>query len=96
VSGEAPELRVLAELLPFAEVERVWLFGSRARGDARPRSDIDLAIAAPAADARRWQAILDAIEDAPTLLRVDVTRMEEAPEELRAEILRSGRVIHER
>lgn len=96
MSAEAPELRVLARIAPFREVERVWLFGSRARGDARPRSDIDLAIAAPAADARRWQAILDAIEKAPTLLRVDVTRMEEAPEDLRAEILRSGRVIHER
>jgi predicted nucleotidyltransferase len=75
VSAEAPELRVLARIAPSPEVERVWLFGSRARGDARPRSDIDLAIAAPAADPRRWQAILDAIEEAPTLLHVDVARM---------------------
>ena len=29
------------------EVERVWLFGSRARGDNFERSDIDLAIEAP-------------------------------------------------
>lgn len=31
--------------LPF--VERVYLFGSRARGDHAPRADVDLAVVAP-------------------------------------------------
>jgi predicted nucleotidyltransferase len=31
--------------LPF--VEAIWLFGSRARGDSRSTSDIDLAIVCP-------------------------------------------------
>lgn len=29
------------------EIEAVWLFGSRARGDNRPESDIDLAVVTP-------------------------------------------------
>jgi predicted nucleotidyltransferase len=90
----APEESVAALLARLPGVARIWLFGSRARGDHQPRSDIDLAIEAPAADAVAWQAILDAVEDAPTLLRIDVMRMEEAPEALRAEILRTGRLLH--
>ena len=35
-------------------VERVWLFGSRARGDHFERSDIDLAIEAPGIDRGEW------------------------------------------
>lgn len=77
---ESAEQRVVACLAGIPEVERVWLFGSRARGDARPRSDIDLAIEAPRADARRWQDILDAVEEAPAVLR--------------AEIERTGRLLH--
>lgn len=90
----APEQRVAALLAALPGVARIWLFGSRARGDHQPRSDIDLAIEAPAADAAAWQAILDAAEEAPTLLRIDLTRMEDAPEALRAEILRTGRLLH--
>ena len=92
-----PEQAVLHQLLDIAEVEQVWLFGSRARGDAAPRADIDIviAIAAPAATPERWHLILARIDDAPTLLPIDVTRLEEASPALRDEILRTGR-LHER
>ena len=50
--------RVIEELVntifSFDEVESVILFGSRARGDANPRSDIDLAISAPEMKRSRW------------------------------------------
>jgi predicted nucleotidyltransferase len=36
------------------EVAQAILFGSRSRGDAAPRSDIDLAIVAPTATSRQW------------------------------------------
>lgn len=91
-----PAQAVVRQLLDIAEVERVWLFGSRARGDAAPRSDIDLGIAAPGATAERWHQILARIEDAPTLLPVDVTRLEEASPAFREEILRTGHLLHER
>ena len=46
---------------------RVVLFGSRARGSHRPKSDIDLALAG--GDQTRF--VLDLEEEAPTLLRFD-------------------------
>jgi uncharacterized protein len=58
--------------LPF--VKSVYLFGSRARGDARSKSDIDLAVNCPDASFQQWQEVLDIIEDADTLLGIDVVR----------------------
>lgn len=43
-----------------------------ARGDAAPRSDIDLAVAWPRADPKRWSDIVEAAEEAPTLLHIDL------------------------
>ncbi|MGH6877334.1 MAG: nucleotidyltransferase domain-containing protein, partial [Rhizomicrobium sp.] len=71
-----PEHLVAGMLKDFPEVERIVLFGSRARGDARPRADIDLAIACPGADAKRWSDIVEAADAAPTLLQIDLIRME--------------------
>lgn len=58
--------------LPF--VKSVYLFGSRARGDARPKSDIDLAVNCPEASFQQWQEVLDVVEDADTLLGIDMVR----------------------
>ena len=78
-------------------VERVWLFGSRARGDNFERSDIDLAIEAPAMSHDDWLRIkLDFADEAPTLLLIDLVRLEEAPEILREQILEEGIVVYER
>jgi predicted nucleotidyltransferase len=58
--------------LPF--VKSVYLFGSRARGEARPKSDIDIAVNCPGASFEQWQKVLDIIEDADTLLEIDIVR----------------------
>jgi predicted nucleotidyltransferase len=92
----APEHVVAEELKRFPEVERIVLFGSRARGDAPPRADIDLAVACPEADAACWSDIVEAAEAAPTLLQIDLIRMERAPSELLDRIAREGRVLYER
>ena len=44
------------------EVRRVWLFGSFARGDATPTSDLDLAVDAPDLDASGFAAIEAGLE----------------------------------
>jgi predicted nucleotidyltransferase len=92
----APEQVVAEKLKAFPEVERIVLFGSRARGDAGVRADIDLAIACPHADAKRWSDIVDAAETAPTLLQIDLVRLEAAPSELLDQIAREGQVLYER
>lgn len=74
----APVLIVLRRLYEFRQIERIYLFGSRARGDAGPRSDIDLAIACPLAGPIIWADICQTIDAADTLLKIDAIRLEEA------------------
>jgi len=80
--------------LPF--VERIWLFGSRARGDHGPRADIDLALWCPGASRQDWLQVEEILEEADTLLAIDCVRLDQAPEPLRANILAEGVVLHER
>lgn len=92
------EYRFLRDLAALPFVQAIWLFGSRARGTARERSDIDLAILCPGASAREWQQVLDIVEEADTLLSIDAVRFDELAEAspLRRAILRDRRVLFER
>ena len=78
------------------DVARVILFGSRARRDHRPRSDIDLAVDAPRVSARQWQEITEIVDAAETLLPIDLVRLDAAPPELRERIAAEGRILFER
>ena len=82
--------------LPF--VEALYLFGSRARGDARDRSDIDLAVLCPAASDNDWLQVLAVVEQADTLLTVDCVRFDAEPADsrLRAAIEKDKQVLYER
>ena len=77
-------------------VERVVLFGSRARGDHGTRADIDLAIECPTAAMKDWARLWAMVDDAPTLLAIDLVRLDEAPLELREEIEREGVTLYVR
>jgi len=92
-----PEIvdELVRSLATSPEVQRVWLFGSRARGDAGPRSDIDLAIDAPGAAHRQRLDWVSLIEDADTLLSVDVVFWDEASPALRARILHEGHLLYD-
>ena len=63
--------------LPY--IEKIILYGSRARGDARERSDIDLAIVAPHAHPSDWLAVIDILDEADTLLKIDSIRYDALP-----------------
>jgi len=78
------------------EVAKVIVFGSRARGDADERSDIDLTIVAPSATPRQWLDVVFALEDMDTLLSIDVVRWAEASSALKARIIAEGKVLYER
>jgi predicted nucleotidyltransferase len=77
-------------------VERIVLFGSRARGDHDERSDIDLAIACPDASAEEWAALWNIVDEAPTLVNIDLVRLEHVDDALRQSIEREGVVLYAR
>jgi len=75
------ELSFVDQIKSLPGVEQVLLFGSRARGTASSRSDIDLAVAYPSADVLRWQEVLDIVEAANTLLKIDCIRIDSLPDD---------------
>ena len=67
------------------------LFGSRARGDARQWSDIDLAIESEKAlPPEILSALREAFEESNLLLNVDVVDLRDASAEIRSAVLREG------
>jgi predicted nucleotidyltransferase len=82
------------KMIPY--VDKIILFGSRARGDNAPRADIDLAIECPKAEAKDWLEVLEIIDGADTLLKIDCVRYDLLPEtsELRTNILKEGKILY--
>jgi uncharacterized protein len=80
-----------------AAIEKVILFGSRARGDAQERSDFDLAVSAPTISPAEWARFATEMEEnLPTLCHVDLVLLSaETPEPLREQIRRDGKLIYE-
>lgn len=92
-----PIAQVYDQIAEFARAHgarRVTLFGSRARGDNGPRSDIDLAVEG----CPRFSAFEDDLQEKLwSLLEVDVVNLDaDIPDELRADIIRDGKVLYEK
>ena len=87
---------VLDELISIAEryhIEKLILFGSRARGDFRRTSDIDLAVSG--GDFARFA--LDVEEETSTLLKYDFVDLDRnIQEELLKSIEKEGVLIYEK
>lgn len=87
---------VLDELISIAEryhIEKLILFGSRARGDFRRTSDIDLAVSG--GDFARF--VLDVEEETSTLLKYDFVDLDRnIQEELLKSIEKEGILIYEK
>ncbi len=86
---------VLEEIYGFAEkyrVKRVLLFGSRARGDHKRTSDIDMAV--QGGDTVRFS--LDVDEETSTLLEYDIVDLDgSVQEELLDSIRKEGICLYE-
>jgi type III restriction enzyme len=66
-----------------------WLFGSRARGDARANSDIDIAIDAPDWSAAEFSEFRERLRQLPIVYSIDAVHWQGAVDEaLRAQISR--------
>lgn len=86
-------LQAIIKLAKDNDVRKLILFGSRARGDYKERSDIDLAFYG--GNSSRF--ILEVDEETPTLLQFDVLDLDKPIQaELLESIKREGIVIYEK
>ena len=87
---------VIEEIRNFArkyQVKKVILFGSRARGDYKRTSDIDIAVSG--GDFAKFA--LDVEEETSTLLEFDIVNLDrEMQDELREAIEREGKILYEK
>lgn len=79
-------------------IRLVKLFGSRARGDHKPRSDYDFAISAPTMTQGGWARWKTNVQElAPTLCGLDLVWIEQLSDQnLLGAIDREGVVIYEK
>ena len=88
--------KVIREIRDIAEqygIRKVLLFGSRARGDFKRTSDIDIAVTG--GDFERFA--LDVNEETSTLLEYDIVNLDkEMQDELRESIEKEGLVLYEK
>jgi predicted nucleotidyltransferase len=75
---------------------RVVLFGSRATGKARPRSDFDIGIEGPAPLAAvSFHTLADRLEQIDTLYRIDLVDLQTVSEQFRLTAIKNAKVIYE-
>lgn len=88
--------KVIREIRDMAEqygIKKVLLFGSRARGDFKRTSDIDIAVTG--GDFERFA--LDVDEETSTLLEYDIVNLDrEMQDELRDSIEKEGIILYEK
>ena len=86
-------IREICEIAKKYKVEKVILFGSRARGDFHRASDINLAV--KGGDFANFS--LDVDEETSTLLMFDFVALNQSiQQELRENIEREGKIIYEK
>ncbi|MGG5255143.1 nucleotidyltransferase family protein [Neobacillus sp. SM06] len=94
-------LKFLQELRQFCcentMIDKVILFGSRARGDYRKTSDIDLAIFTNHASHQQQNVIHHSINEMSTPLKIDVLFFDRLTKaKLKSNILNEGVIIYEK
>lgn len=84
------------DLSSIETIQSIYLYGSRARGHFEERSDIDIAIVCPDANDTVWNSILQLVESASTLIKIDCVRFDNLQEEnsLRQNIIKDGVILY--
>ena len=93
-TGIRPEvIEEIRNLAQKYDIEKVILFGSRARGDFRRTSDIDIAVTV----GNFARFALDVDEETSTLLEYDIVNLDrDMQDELRESIEKEGRILYEK
>jgi predicted nucleotidyltransferase len=91
--------KLVEHISAFPSVQKIILYGSRAKGTHTTFSDIDIAVAG-VKDRREWLHIhcLADVEDdrVPTLLKIDLVQLECVDPPVRQNIMEEGQMLYER
>ena len=75
----------------YRSIEKVLIFGSRAKGTAKSASDIDLAVFAPSMSAQEFTQLWSELDNLPLVFKLDVLHWDRLDnKELKAKILAEG------
>jgi len=84
-------IKVIRKYLPNA---RIIVFGSRARGNFRKNSDLDLAIDwKKPIPSHLMEQIREELDELPTLVSFDLVDLNAVSEEFKEHILNTGRIV---
>lgn len=67
---------IAAVFARYPAIQQVLIFGSRAKGTAKPGSDIDLAVVAPAMDAATFTQLWNELDALPLIFKLDVLHLD--------------------
>ncbi len=100
-TGNSPCQPPLQDLIRYLvkrlQPRRILLFGSRARGTARPGSDIDLAVeGALPRSFREERKLKEKLDELAGLYSVDLVFLERTDEAFRRLVERTGKVLYEK
>ena len=80
----------------YSNVQRIWIFGSRAKGNATLRSDYDLAFEWIEPAVGTWGELTGILrEKNPTLCALDIVRLDQVSNELQRRILGEGILLYD-
>ena len=91
------EYQFFQELCQLDFIDKIYLYGSRARGDNQIKSDFDLAVDCPNASKSDWHTVIGIIDNADTLIKIDCIRLDQLPEnKLKENVMAEGLLIYNR
>lgn len=89
--------KITQVLMAFPEIDRAVLYGSRAKGNYRPGSDIDLTLFGSELNQQRCALIAEALDDLLLPYTIDLSVFDQLDHPaLKAHIARVGQVFYQR
>lgn len=85
--------RLKAFFEPFDFIDKVVIFGSRAKHNANPKSDIDLCIYSLEMSDAQFSKLKLSLDELPILYAIDIVHFEKSNEALRENIERDGKFL---
>jgi len=74
-------------------IDKIVIFGSRARGDYTPKSDIDICIYSTTMSDIEFRDIRYEINELPILYHIDIVHFEKVSNDLKENILRDEKIL---